>query len=62
MTEEHTDTAEGEPKIPLLDPVEARVLGCLMEKQRTTPDVYPLTLNALVQACNQKTSRNPVRA
>jgi uncharacterized protein YceH (UPF0502 family) len=43
-----------------LDPVEARVLGCLMEKQRTTPDAYPLTLNALVQACNQKTSRHPV--
>ncbi|ESQ14236.1 MAG: hypothetical protein N838_32375 [Thiohalocapsa sp. PB-PSB1] len=39
---------------------EARVLGCLMEKQRTTPDQYPLTLNALVTACNQKTSRNPV--
>jgi hypothetical protein len=36
------------------------VLGCLMEKQRTTPDAYPLTLNALVQACNQKTSRKPV--
>lgn len=44
---------------PELTPVEARVLGCLMEKQRTTPDAYPLTLNALVQACNQKTSRNP---
>jgi uncharacterized protein YceH (UPF0502 family) len=40
--------------------VEARVLGCLMEKQRTTPDQYPLTLNALVTACNQKTSRHPV--
>lgn len=44
----------------LLSAVEARVLGCLMEKQRTTPDVYPLTVNALVQACNQKTSRDPV--
>jgi uncharacterized protein YceH (UPF0502 family) len=60
MTEEHTDTAENGTGFPLLDPVEARVLGCLMEKQRTTPDTYPLTLNALVQACNQKTSRNPV--
>lgn len=60
MTEDHTDTSENESGIPLLDPVEARVLGCLMEKQRTTPDTYPLTLNALVQACNQKTSRNPV--
>jgi len=60
MTEDHTDTSENESGIPLLDPVEARVLGCLMEKQRTTPDTYPLTLNALVQACNQKASRNPV--
>jgi uncharacterized protein YceH (UPF0502 family) len=44
----------------MLTPVEARILGCLIEKQRTTPDNYPLTLNALVQACNQKTSRHPV--
>lgn len=43
-----------------LTPCEARLLGSLMEKQRITPDVYPLTLAALVQACNQKTSRNPV--
>jgi len=49
-----------EPREPLLSPLEARVLGCLMEKQRTTPDQYPLTLNALVSACNQKTSRHPV--
>ena len=40
--------------------VEARVLGCLIEKQLTTPEAYPLTLNALVLACNQKTSREPV--
>ena len=45
---------------PMLSAEEARVLGCLMEKQRTTPDQYPLTLNALVTACNQKTSRHPV--
>ena len=45
---------------PLLNPIEARVLGCLMEKKYTTPDNYPLTLNALLQACNQKTSRAPV--
>ncbi|MGA9422868.1 MAG: YceH family protein [Rhodanobacteraceae bacterium] len=44
----------------ILDPVEARVLGCLVEKQATTPDVYPLTLNAAVAACNQKTNRDPV--
>ncbi|MFL5825259.1 MAG: YceH family protein [Thermoleophilaceae bacterium] len=42
------------------DPVEIRVLGCLVEKQRTTPDVYPLTLNALRLACNQSTNRDPV--
>lgn len=43
-----------------LDALEARVLGCLMEKSVLTPDQYPLTLNALVAACNQKTSRDPV--
>lgn len=45
-----------------LAPVEARVLAVLMEKARTTPDVYPLTLNALTAGCNQKTSRDPVMA
>lgn len=39
---------------------ELRVLGCLLEKQRTTPDAYPLTLNALRAACNQSTNRDPV--
>ena len=43
-----------------LSAVEARILGCLIEKQATTPEVYPLTLNALVLACNQKTSREPL--
>jgi uncharacterized protein len=42
------------------DAVELRVLGCLIEKQRTTPDVYPLSLNALRLACNQATNRDPV--
>jgi uncharacterized protein YceH (UPF0502 family) len=42
------------------DPVELRVLGCLLEKQRTTPDQYPLSLNALRLACNQTTNRDPV--
>ena len=45
-----------------LDHVEVRVLGCLIEKQRTTPDAYPLTLNALRLACNQSTNRDPVVA
>jgi uncharacterized protein YceH (UPF0502 family) len=43
-----------------LDPVQLRVLGCLLEKQRTTPDQYPLSLNALRLACNQSTNRDPV--
>jgi len=43
-----------------VDEVEARVVGCLIEKQRTTPDVYPLSLNALRLACNQSTNRDPV--
>lgn len=45
-----------------LTPIQVRVLGCLMEKKETTPDQYPLTLNALRNACNQKTSRYPVVA
>ncbi|HEY6991424.1 MAG TPA: YceH family protein [Bryobacteraceae bacterium] len=44
----------------LLDPVEIRVLGSLMEKEVTTPEYYPLSLNALVNACNQKSNRDPV--
>jgi len=43
-----------------LTPVEARVLGTLMEKARTVPDSYPMTLNALVAGCNQKSSRDPI--
>jgi uncharacterized protein YceH (UPF0502 family) len=45
-----------------LDPVELRVLGCLLEKQRTTPDQYPLSLNSLRLACNQSSNREPVMA
>lgn len=45
---------------PVLLPIEARVLGCLVEKAATTPETYPLTLNAVVSACNQKTNRDPV--
>jgi hypothetical protein len=43
-----------------LDSLEQRVIGCLIEKQVTTPDQYPLSLNALVSACNQKSNREPV--
>jgi uncharacterized protein YceH (UPF0502 family) len=57
MDEETTTTAE----MPVqLDAVEARILGCLVEKAALTPEAYPLTENALVAACNQKTSREPV--
>jgi len=45
---------------PTLSPLEARVLGVLVEKQLTVPDTYPLTLNSLVAGCNQKTSRDPI--
>ncbi|MCY1425504.1 hypothetical protein D9M71_412930 [compost metagenome] len=56
MTSEAETTSAREP----LSAVEARIVGCLIEKQATTPESYPLTLNALVTACNQKTSREPV--
>jgi hypothetical protein len=46
--------------LPLLDAEEVRVLGVLMEKAKTTPDYYPMTINSLIAACNQKTSRKPV--
>ena len=44
----------------LLDEAEVRVLGALLEKEITTPEYYPLSLNALVNACNQKSNREPV--
>jgi hypothetical protein len=46
--------------LPVLDAPELRVLGVLMEKSKTTPDYYPMTVNSLIAACNQKTSRKPV--
>lgn len=57
-SEPDSTTTSDEP-VPL-DPVEARILGCLVEKQATTPEVYPLTQNAAVAACNQKTNRDPI--
>ena len=47
-------------QLPQLDDAELRVLGSMMEKSRTTPDYYPMTVNSLLAACNQKTSRHPV--
>ncbi len=44
----------------VLDNIEIRILGCLIEKEMTTPEYYPLTLNSLMNACNQKSNRNPV--
>jgi len=57
------DTSNGNtfsPDEPMLTAIEARVLGALMEKQLVTPEAYPITLNSLVLACNQKTSREPI--
>jgi len=56
----HTEDRDALPLNPPLDAEEARVLGCLIEKEAATPEVYPLTQNATVTACNQKTSRSPV--
>lgn len=58
-----TETSEASNNLPLDPPLsaeQARVLGCLIEKESATPENYPLTQNATVTACNQKTSRNPV--
>lgn len=46
--------------LPHLDSVEIRILGVLMEKEKATPEYYPMTLNSLTNGCNQKSSRNPV--
>lgn len=53
-------TTEAPDNALQLNSTEVRILGCLIEKQATSPETYPLTLNALVIACNQKTSRDPV--
>lgn len=52
----------GDNELPILNPIEARILGCLAEKKELTPDVYPLTLNSAHAAANQKTAREPVMA
>ncbi len=51
---------EDQKPLPVLDSFELRVLGALMEKSKTTPEYYPMTVNGLTAACNQKTSRKPV--
>ena len=58
-----SDPTPAPPASPLSEPlsaVEARVLGCLIEKELSTPEYYPLSLNALVNACNQRNNRDPV--
>lgn len=65
--DEHTDSSisssvPADPSPVLLTDLEARVLGCLMEKQMATPDYYPMTLSSLMAACNQKSNRDPVLA
>jgi len=60
MTLTTSDTPATAPQTPLLSATEARVLGTLMEKARTVPDSYPLTLNSLLLGCNQKSSREPL--
>ncbi|HEX7609075.1 MAG TPA: YceH family protein [Solirubrobacteraceae bacterium] len=55
-----SEPAQHLQRAPSLSAAETRVLGCLLEKQRTTPDAYPLSLNALRLACNQSTNRDPV--
>src|SRR6476646_10839448 len=53
-------STESKMNVPTLSPIEARVLAVLVEKQRSVPDTYPMSLNALVAGCNQKTSRAPI--
>ena len=55
-----TDDSPQTPNFPLLDAAQARALGCLIEKEATTPDAYPLTVNATQVAANQKTAREPL--
>lgn len=62
MNDEYTsdETAPAPTAWPILTAIEIRVLGCLMEKAVTTPEYYPLTLNSLTNACNQKSNRDPL--
>jgi uncharacterized protein YceH (UPF0502 family) len=55
-----TQEPDANPSFPILNAIEARILGCLIEKQATTPEQYPLTENAIQLACNQKTNREPI--
>ncbi|MBL0164991.1 MAG: DUF480 domain-containing protein [Xanthomonadales bacterium] len=60
MPIEENTGSDGGAELDVLEAIEARILGSLIEKQATTPDAYPLTLNAVVAACNQKSNREPM--
>ena len=60
IRKQHESESEMSHELPLLTLLEARILGVLVEKEKTTPDAYPLTLNSLTAGCNQKSSREPV--
>ena len=60
MHDSPSDPSTGASELAILDPIEARILGALVEKEATTPESYPLTANALLLACNQKNNRDPV--
>ena len=60
MDDDPDNTLSDDPQPPQLSAIELRVLGALMEKQLTTPDQYPLTVNSILSACNQKSSREPI--
>lgn len=62
MSSEPTSAVSAQPgePLPALTPLERRILGVLVEKAKTTPDAYPLTLNSMVNGCNQKSNREPV--
>src|SRR5437588_8193509 len=60
MSPEPVSSTETATTWPVLNLHERRVLGVLVEKAKTTPDIYPLSLNALVAGCNQKSNRDPV--
>jgi uncharacterized protein YceH (UPF0502 family) len=60
MSSPTQETAPAEAPVPALDADERRVLGVLVEKAKTTPDTYPMSINALVTGCNQKSNREPV--
>ncbi len=60
MSPTPADTSTPPPAWPMLDMNERRVLGVLVEKSKTTPDAYPMSINALVTGCNQKSNRDPI--